>query len=821
MATKAAKDAAAQQISRRQLLKWLSVVGGGCALAGSGVSLPFGFAHAKKAYGEGETVFHTACTVNCGSSCFLRPVVADGRLCRIETDHSPDTPHSLGNRACLRGRSMRQLVYSPDRIKYPMRRVKGTKRGEGKYERISWDEALDEIAGQWLRILKEYGPESVYRKYGSGTTSSGITNRNEWVRLANMLGGSLNEYGTYSTAQISMAAPCILGKSGSNNLQDMTNSRLVVFFGSNILETRQSGGGLSWELREAMKNGNPRVIVIDPRYSDTAALLADAWVPIRPGSDAALCAAIAHTLIKENLLDQNFLDTYCLGFDGDHMPVGVGPEESYKAYIMGTGPDGTEKTPVWAARITGYPADKIVHLARQIGQTKPVCIAQGWGPQRHANGDTIVRAICTLAAMTGNIGIAGGGTGTQETINQIPFPKLPTLTNPVKTAISFYTWEDAITRPEAVTATGLGLRGADKLKHGIKFMWNSSGNSLINQHSEINHAKKTLEDDKACEFIVAVETRMTPSALFGDIILPSVTPVEQDDLVREGYQVDQSSIAICRKAIEPLFEAKTQYDICNELAGKIGQKLGQPDFQQKYNEGRTQLDWVKHLYGECRKMKPELPADFEEASRAGWFKWYPPEHFVALKDFRADPQANPLKTPSGKIEIFSNKINELRKTWQFAPGETVHPLPVFENTWDGPADADSMAKFPFQLIGHHYKGRVHSSFARLPWLESVAPQMLWMNDRDAAKRGISHGDIVEIYNDRGRVRIPVKVTPRIMPGVLSLPQGAWYAPDAKGTDIGGCINTVTRYWPTPLAKGNPQHTNRVEIVRVAGGPEQI
>lgn len=799
-------------LTRRQLLKCLAVIGAGSAAGG--LNIPFGFARAEKVYGEGETAFHSACTVNCGSSCFLKPVVANGRLCRIETDSSPDTPHNLGNRACLRGRAMRQLVYTPDRIKYPMRRVKGTKRGAGKYERISWDEALDEIAEQWLRVLKEYGPESVYRKYGSGTTSSGITNRNEWYRLANMLGGSLNEYGTYSTAQISQAVPFMFGMNGSNNLQDMANSRLVVFFGSNILETRQSGGGLSFELREAMKQGKPRVIVIDPGYSDTAALLADEWVPIRPGSDAALCAGIAHTLITENLHDQAFLDKYCLGFDDAHLPEGVPAGESYKAYILGNGKDGIEKTPEWAAAITGYPADKIVRLARQIGQTKPACIAQGWGPQRHANGDTTVRAICTLAAMTGNIGIPGGGTGSVETINQIPFPKLPTFKNPVKTTISFFTWEDAIANPQSVTSTGMGLRGQEKLQHGIKFMWNSSGDSLINQHSEINHAKKTLEDDKTCEYIVVVETRMTPSALYGDIILPSVTPVEQDDLVRQGYQVDQSSIVISRKAIEPLFEARTQYDICNALAGKIGEKLGQPDFQQRYNEGRTQLDWVKHLYSECRKLKPELPEDFEEASKIGWFKWYPPEHFVALQSFREDPVANPLKTPSGKIEIFSTKINDLGKTWQFEPGETVHPLPVFENTWDGPVDETSRAKYPFQLIGHHYKGRVHSSFVGLPWLERVAPQMLWMNDRDALDRGIRQGDIVEVFNDRGRVQIPVKVTPRIMPGVLSMPQGAWYKPTSGGVDTGGCINTLTKYKPTPLAKGNPQHTNRVEIRKV-------
>lgn len=263
-----------------------------------------------------------------------------------------------------------------------------------------------------------------------------------------------------------------------------------------------------------------------------------------------------------------------------------------------------------------------------------------------------------------------------------------------------------------------------------------------------------------------------------------------------------------------MFEAKTQYDICNELAGKIGQRLGQADFQKRYNEGRTQLDWVKHLYAQSRKLKPELPEDFDKASEIGWFKWYPAPQFVALKKFREDPAANPLKTPSGKIEIFSNKINEHRKTWELPEGDALYPIPVFESTWEGPVDEKTRQKYPFQLIGHHYKGRVHSSYVGLPRLEKVAPQMLWMNNRDAAERGIKHGDIVEVFNDRGRVRVPVKVTPRIMPGVMSLPQGAWYKPDANGVDTGGCINVLTKTHPTPLAKGNPQHTNRVDVIKV-------
>jgi anaerobic selenocysteine-containing dehydrogenase len=390
---------------------------------------------------------------------------------------------------------------------------------------------------------------------------------------------------------------------------------------------------------------------------------------------------------------------------------------------------------------------------------------------------------------------------------------MPEGANPVKTTISFFTWERAITDPASVTATAAGLRGRDVLDPGIKFMWNSSGNSLINQHSDINSAKKTLEDDTKCEFIVVVETRMTSSAMFADVLLPAVTVVEQDDIIGQGYQVDQSSILLARKAIEPLFESKSQYDICAELSEEIGKLTNQPDLKQKYTEGRDQLEWCKHLYAEHRSVRPDLPESFDEACKTALFKWFPMPQKVAYKEFRDDPEANPLKTPSGKIEIFSKRLWDLNSAWELPEGESIQAIPAYQPTWEGPDDFKGKEKHPFQLIGHHFKGRTHSSYGNIPWLMQVAPQTLWMNPIDAAKRGIRHGDTLRVFNDRGVVQVKVKVTPRIMPGVLSLPQGAWYTPDKNGVDLGGCINTLTKTHYTPLAKGNPQHTNLVDVAK--------
>lgn len=800
-------------VSRREVLKWCAGLGGAALLPGNILPGGLRFAGAAAADSAEQSVF-SGCTVNCGSQCALRVFYRDGRITRIESDPYPDTSDSRSNRACVRGRTMRQWVYSPDRVKYPMRRVPGAKRGEGRFERISWDEALDEVARQWVRILKEYGPEAIHRMYGSGTTSSGITRRNEWFRLANMLGGHLDEYGDYSSAQISFAMPFLYGARDNNNIQSLADSKLVVLFGSNILEVRQSGGGLAYALLEAKRKSGARFIVLDPRYSDTAAKVADEWIPVRPGSDGAMSAAIAYVLITENLVDQAFLDKYCVGFDEEHMPEGIPAGNSYKSHVLGLGPDGIVKTPEWASAITGCPAETIVKLAREIGMAKPCAIVQGYGPQRQASGDTSTRAIAMLSILTGNVGLAGGGTGSNETVSQSNFPRMPDGTNPVKTKISFFTWVNAIEDYTQVTATRMGLQGSDKLNVGIKFLWNSAGNALLNQHSEINATKKILQDESKCEFIVVVETRMTPSAMFADILLPSVTPPEQDDFIRQGYQVNQDTILVARQAVKPVFEAKSQYDICWELAKKIGPLVGQPDLADRYCEGRTQLDWTRHLYAETRKMKPELPEDFEEASRIGLFKWWPTANKIAFKAFRDDPVANPLKTPSGKIEIFSKRLWELNKTWELPEGESIYALPVHEQTWEGPDDFEGKKKHPFQLIGHHYKGRTHSTYADLPWLMQVAPQQLWINVKDAEALGIKHGETVKVHNERGALLAQVKVTPRIMPGVLSLPQGAWYKPDKNGLDHGACVNTITKTHMTPLSKGNPQHTNLVSVSKL-------
>ncbi|ELY2748349.1 molybdopterin-dependent oxidoreductase [Cronobacter sakazakii] len=802
-------------ISRRTLVK--STALGGLALAAGGISLPFGVRQVAAAVGQAisapdERVVWSACTVNCGSRCPLRMHVVNGEIRYVETDNTGgddyDGLHQV--RACLRGRSMRRRVYNPDRLKYPMKRV--GKRGEGKFVRISWDEALDTIAQGMKRIISDYGNEAIYLNYGTGTLGGTMTR--SWppgktllARLMNCCGGYLNHYGDYSSAQIAAGLNYTYGGwADGNSPSDIENSKLVVLFGNNLGETRMSGGGVTYYLEQARAKSQARMIVIDPRYTDTAAGREDEWIPIRPGTDAALASAIAWVLITENYVDQPFLDNYCVGYDEKTLPPGAPANGHYKAYILGDGPDGTAKTPAWAAPITGIPEARIIKLAREIGEAKPAFIAQGWGPQRHSNGELACRAIAMLPILTGNVGIHGGNSGAREGSFSLPFERMPTLQNPVETSISMFTWTDAIERGPSMTATADGVRGKEKLDVPIKMIWNYAGNCLINQHSQINRTHEILQDDKKCELIVVIDCHMTASARYADILLPDCTASEQMDFALDASCGNMAYVIFADQAIAPRFECRTIYDITSALAARMG--VG-----DTFSEGRTQEGWLRHLYAQSRRAIPELP-DFDTFRQQGIFKLRDPQgHHVAYQAFRENPTANPLDTPSGKIEIYSSALADIAAHWQLPEGDVIHPLPVYSPGFEQVSDP-LRAQYPLQLTGFHYKSRTHSTYGNVDVLQAACRQQVWINPQDAQARGINDGDPVRVWNARGEARIEAKVTPRIMPGVVALGEGAWYQPDAEGVDHAGSINVLTTQRPSPLAKGNPSHSNLVQLARV-------
>lgn len=812
----------ARDVSRRSFLKWSGAVAGTGALVAASGRAALSPAVAVDGLAGADRTVWSACNVNCGSRCPLRLQVKDGAVVRVLPDNTGND--ELGTqqiRACVRGRSIRQRIYNPDRLKTPMRRKPGTPRGGGEWEEITWDEAYTLIADKLTELIGEYGNESIYIQYGTGVI--GATIATSWppratavARLMNCIGGSLDQYNDYSAGNIEAAVDFQHGYwHGSNSNDDTVNSRLVVMFANNPHETRMSGGGETFVTQWAKRKSNHRVIIIDPRYSETAMNLADEWVPIRPGTDAALVAAFAHVMITEDLLDREFLDTCCSGFDEDHMPEGAPPNASYESYVLGRGADGIEKTPQWAARITGIPAPTIVRLAREIAQTKPCSVNQGWGIQRHSNGENQARAPMTLAAMIGQIGIPGGGTGERESSAGLGMVGFPALTNPVRPVLPFYRWTEAIVNGKGMGVTD-GIRDSQDLNSNanidhdvtldsnVKLIWLYGSNALVNQHGDINRTLEILADESMCEMIVTIDNHMTVSARYSDILLPDATTSEQMDLSVEGSSGNLGYTIFTDRAIEPLHDCVPVYEQMTGIAEKLGVK-------EQFTEGRTQEDWVRWLLDESRQSIPDLPS-FEDFRAMGVFrKELSP--VVPFADFRADPDANPLPTPSGKIEIYSSNLQRIAETWPMEEGNVVTPLPEYTASREMPGDP-MQETYPLQCIGHHFKQRTHSSYGNVDWLKEAHPQRIWVNTLDAGDRGIASGDMIEVFNDRGRIQGPAWVTPRIAPGVISIPQGAWYDPDGPGgVDRGMSVNTITSLFPTPYAKANGQHSNLVEITR--------
>jgi anaerobic dimethyl sulfoxide reductase subunit A len=786
------------KLNRRNFLKWSAVFGGGILASGGLISCLRELGLDENATIEEirEKIIMVGCPAhNCGGRCLLKTFVKDGIITRIETDDRPtDDVSDPQLRACIRGRAYRRRQYHPDRLKYPMKRT--GKRGEGKFTRISWDEALDILSSQLKRVKEKYGNSAIYLPYGTGSYNQ-INGRQTADRLLNLFGGSLGYYNSYSWACISQATPYVYGTGVSGNQrQDWVNSKYIIMWGWNPAEMRD-GTNSEFFIKKARENG-AKVICIDPRMSMSAVSLADEWIPIRPGTDVALMSAMAYVIISKNLHDNDFIRRCCVGFDKAQMPKGLENEESYYDYIFGTH-DGIAKTPDWAESITGIPASTIERIATDYGSIKPAMLYQGYGMQRRAYGEQPVIGGCVLAAITGNVGIPGGwasGIALQADDGGPFWNVFPTGRNPIPARIPVFLWTEAILRGKEMTPED-GVRGAEKLDNHIKLIWSVASNILINQHADVNRSAKILADENLVEFIAVQDQFLTPSGKFADLILPVCTQFETWG-VEDGWKYGDE-IILMPKIAEPPFETKSDYQICSELAEKLG-------LQEEYTQNRNERDWIEWAIERYRQTRfPDVPSlDEFESSNIGVYSLPVTEPKVAFRDFRTNPEKFPLNTPSGKIEIFSERLFMMNKP------ETIPAVPKYIQEWESPFGEESK-KYPLQAVGHHYMPRVHSTHDAIDWLEEAFPQRVFINPIDAGERGIKTGDKVRIFNDRGVIMMPCRITPKIMPGVINIPQGAWYTPDKNGVDTRGNINVLTSHRWSPLAFGNTQHTIMVEI----------
>lgn len=776
-------------LNRRAFLKLSGTAAGGVAAGEVFGPLVLDLIDHAKAGEDGTKIVSVACDNNCGGCCRVRAHIRNGKVIRISSDDTPDSDVRPQLRACLKGRAMRSRIHHPDRLKYPMKRT--GRRGEGKFARISWDEAVGFIATSLRKTLDRHGPSSVYIQYATGDCGiiSGVAAAR---RLMNLLGGHLGYYNSYSSACLRYTAPFVTGSRDTNSYQTLPYSRLIILNGFNPAETVFETNS-NYYLGKA-RDAGARIVVIDPRYTETAATFAHQWLPLKPTTDTALFLAMAHVMITENLLDRAFLDRYCIGFDESHMPAGVPRGLSFHSYVMGLS-GGGPKTPEWAAPLTGIDAATIRSLAREYATTKPAQLIQGLGPQRHAHGEQSVRAGIALACMTGNLGILGGGWGGGEGGRGLNagIGGFPVGVNPVAARIPVFLWTDAVIRGAAMTAGDGVLNGP--IGSNIKFIFNLAGNTLLNQHADINRTSEILRDEKLVECIVVSDQFMTPSARFADVLLPADHASERNDIALpwsgEQYCIFGS------KALDPPYECKNEY----EWLGRVAYQLGVGD---QYTEGSTREDWLKRIIDEARAKDPAFP-QYEELKAAGLYR-KDPFPYVAFEREIKDPENHPFKTPSGKIELFSKTLYDMKKS-------EVTGVATYIPAWEGPEDA-LVGKYPLQCIGPHIKRRTHSTYDENPWMEEAEPQMMSICPQDAAARGIEDGSTVRVFNDRGALIIKARVTRRIRPGVVAIPQGAWFTPGQDGVCRRGCINVLTSQRPTPLAHGNAQHTILVEVQRL-------
>ncbi len=800
------------KITRRDFLQKSLAISGVAALA-SNIQLPFAYATPETDPNKvpptnltnEEKIFYSACLVNCGSRCPLKVHVKNDIITKISSEDGINDAvfgqHQI--RPCLRGRAVRWRTYDPERLKYPMLRI--GKRGEGKFKRISWDEAINLLSEKLKYTINNYGNEAIYYQYGTGTTGANISGRNACKRFLSTIGGHLNYHGDYSSGQITAMQPFIYGNAKASLLDQIKHSDLVVMFGHNIAETRMSGGGQVNEMFNALAQSKARVIIIDPRRSESVVGFNAQWMPIIPGTDAALVAGIIYALLEKDRIDEAMLTKYCIGWNAETLPDEAPLFSDYKSYILGLGDDGIPKTPEWASKKTGIAADQIRKLALDIVNAKAAWISQGWGPQRWQNGEHTTRAIMILPIITGQFGKQGTNIGTWGESITYPVPGL-NMVNPIKTSIPFFLWTKAIEDPLSMTAQNSYIKGKDKLDVGIKFLWSYASNVTGNQHSDLNRTHQILQDESKCEFILVWDTHMTASAKYADLLLPDVSSVESNDLINNSYASGAYHYVIrMQRAIKPLWENRPAYDVLTELSEKMGVK-------DKFTEGRSQDDWIAYSYEKMRKLDPNLPT-FADTDGMGVVdrKLANSDAHIGLKAFRDDPIKNRLNTPSGKIEIYSEALVQIAEQWEFDEGDILYPIPAYLPAIEGSEDTQKRQKYPLQLIGFHIKGHCHSSYSNLPQLKEAVASSIWINPLDAEVRQIKHGQLVEVYNDRGRLYIPAKVTPRILPGIIAIPQGLWAKTNAAGIDIGGCINRLTSLRPSVLAKSNPQHTNLVEM----------
>jgi biotin/methionine sulfoxide reductase len=676
------------------------------------------------------------------------------------------------------------------------------KRGAEPFIEVPWDEALDLVADELKRVRTTHGNNAIFGgSYGWSSAGRFHHAQSQVHRFLNALGGYVRHVDSYSLGAARVVMPHIVA-----SMEDLMamhtpwevlaeHCRLFVTFGGAPHKNAQinAGGAMVHHLKAGlygMRAKGVRFVNVTPTAEDLDTGGEIEWLAIRPNTDAAMILALCHVLHTEKLYDREFLDRCTVGFDK-------------------FAPSLAEKTPEWAETITGIPARRIRSLAREMAATRTT-VNINWSLQRSHHGEQPFWALVTLACMLGQIGLPGGGFGASYGPTNImgssgPLysgPTLPQGTNAVKEFIPVARFTDMLLHPGET----FDYNGGRHIYADIKLVYWAGGNPF-HHHQDLNRLRQAWRKP---DTIVFNEQFWTPAAKMADIVLPATTTLERDDI---GYGRREPYLIAMKRAREPIGEARDDYWIFSEITRRLGAA-------DAYTESRDTKQWLAHLYEEARQKSAKagvpFPA-FDEFWQAGIAEAKGPERDnVMLSAFRADPARNPLKTPSGKIEIFSEKIASFG--YDDCPGHAVWLEPA---EWLGSKKAE---RYPLHMLSDQPADKLHSQLDHSPHAKATkikGRQPITMHPDDAAARGISDGDLLRIYNDRGACLAAAKLSERIRRGVVRLSTGAWFDPEDAGSnrplEKHGNPNALTLdIGASKLSQGCIAQTCLVEIERFDG-----
>lgn len=804
---------------RRSFLK---TVGAGAAVAttsglvelGLGEQEAQAFPYAPYPRDDELTTVVTSCDHNCGSRHMLVAHKKGDVIVRLSTDDGRyqeggkiglDTEEKPQLRACLRGRSYRSRLYSPERLLYPMMRV--GERGEGKFKRVSWDEALDHVAKKMVELKQKYGPTAILDQAYAGT-SYGVLHKSDQIegllaRFLGMFGCRTNSWSVPSYQGTTFSSRMTFGTITDGNEDDtFAHAKLIIMWGWNPAYTFH-GGNTFYYMRLAKQRGC-KFVVVDPQYTDSAASYDAWWIPIKPNTDAAMLAGMAHHIFVNNWQDQKFIDKFVQGMDAGTTPEKFADKENFKDYILGKN-DGIPKTPEWAEKICGVAAVDIKKLAEMYAMTKPAALKASWAPGRASYGEQYNRMAAALQAMTGNIGILGGcaeGVGKGWHAEAVAYP-YDEYANVWYGSIKSDRWAHCVLNYPNVKREEVGLwpRGDEldgKIPNIKAIFWH--GSDWFNQLTNVN---KEIQAIKKLELVVCMDSTITPSGLWADVLFPIATHFERQDVALPWYK---GHYYIHRpKVIEPLGESRTDFQVFTELAYRI-EKLDPTvkDFGKRYNpkaerdyftnSDATDETYLTEWWVNKVQQHQGVKMSWETFKQHGVYKFVFDRPHIAFEEQIS--KGVPFETPSGKIEILSTTLANIKDWTKTQYGYEIPYIPKWIEPFES-LNHEKVKKFPFHMITPHPRWRTHSIFHNIPWLRETYQQEVTISTRDAAKLGIKTGDIVEVWNERGKVVVPAYVTERCMPDVVVLFEGAWMDLAKDGTDRAGNPDFLTLDEPSP------------------------